>query len=75
LRLYLSRAPDLNTTHRVLSRSLEIAHEVERSRESPAGPYDEHRVVLILRERIDTLGNLHRCRQLVSDEGIAPLTH
>ena len=34
LRLYASRAPDLNTTHRVLSCGLEIAQIVERDCQS-----------------------------------------
>ena len=38
-RLYASRAPDLETTPRVLSRSLEIAQKVERDCQSVVGPY------------------------------------
>jgi hypothetical protein len=38
-RVYVSRAPDLETTHRVLSRGLEIAQKVQRDGQSAASSY------------------------------------
>jgi S-adenosylmethionine:tRNA-ribosyltransferase-isomerase (queuine synthetase) len=50
MRLYTSRAPDLNTTHRVFSRRLEIAQKVMGRCQSAVGRYHLCRVVLNLRQ-------------------------
>src|ERR1700686_725682 len=73
-RPYASRAPELKSTHCVLSRGLEISQEVGRACQSAIGTYQERGVFLLLRQRVNALGNLHRGRQLVSHGGIVPLT-
>src|SRR5271166_6452593 len=75
LRLYASRAPDLNTSFYVLSCRFEIAQKVERDCQSDVASYHKRRVILLLRQRVDSFGNPHRCSHLVSDEGITTLTH
>src|SRR6516164_2449873 len=74
-RLDVSRAPDPNTMHRVLSRGLEIARKVERACQGVVGPNLYHRVILPLRQRVNSFGDLHCSRHLVSEKCIAPLTY
>src|SRR5258707_5295974 len=73
--LYAPRAPNLNTTHRVLSRGLELAQIVERRYQSLTGSYHYGGVVLLHCQRMDSLRDPQRCTQLVRDIGIAPLSH
>ena len=65
MRLDASRAPDLNTMPRVFSRGLKIAQKVEYDCQSLVGTYHERWVILFLRQRINSFGNLHRCCELV----------
>src|SRR5215469_11344121 len=74
-RLDVPRAPDPNTTHRVLARGLEIAQKVECGCETVVGPNHYRSVTLLLRQRVNSFGNLHCRSQFVPVEGIAPLTY
>src|ERR1700675_3980418 len=74
MRLAVSRAPDLNTMHRVLSSGLEITQKIERGCQRGVGSNHYLWVVLFLRQRVNTFSNLHCCTQLVRHEGKAPLT-
>ena len=75
-RLYATRAPDLKTMHRVLSRGLKIAHIVERELPTRCR-------LLSLAQSHSALGPASKLgsqsalltRQLVGHEGIAPLTY
>ena len=49
-RPYASRAPELKSTHCVLSRGLEISQEVGRACQSAIGTYQERGVFLLLRQ-------------------------
>ena len=75
MRLYAPRAPDLDAMYRVYSPGLKIAQKVMRHCQSAAGSYDPRRIVLLPRQRINPLGNLYRCCELVVHKGVAPLTH
>jgi hypothetical protein len=69
--LNVSRAPDFYTTHRVLSRGLVITQKDERVCQSAVASNYQRCIVLFLRERVTSFGNLHRCRQLVRELYIA----
>src|SRR6516164_4695191 len=75
LRVYVSRVPDMQTTHGGLPRSVELAQIVVRACQSAGTSELECSVIRLLRQRVNSWGNLHRRRQLVGDEGVAPLTH
>jgi len=51
-------------------RGLELAHPEERVCQSAVGLRQEDRVILLQRQRVKSLGNLHRGRQPVGDEGM-----
>src|SRR6516162_5317840 len=65
--------PDINSTHRESSSGLKITGPVERRCQSVACPNHLRRVILLLRQRVSSFGNLHRSRQLVSHQSMAPL--
>src|SRR5271170_7548271 len=69
-----SRTPDHNTTHRVLSRGLEITQKEERACQSGVGSNRYRWVVLFLGQRVKSFRNLHCSRQLVSHQCMAPPT-
>src|SRR5215831_4522477 len=73
--LYASRPPYLNTTHRVLSRGLELAQIVERRYQRLTGSYHYGGVVLLYCQRTDSLCDPQSRAQLFGDVGIAPLSH
>src|SRR5262252_9921685 len=75
MRLAAARMPDINSTHRESSSGLEIARKVERRCQSVACPNHLRRVILLLRERVSSFGNLHCSRQLVSHLCMAPLPY
>src|SRR5262245_40204928 len=75
MRLVAARMPDINSTHRESSSGLEIAQKVVRRCQSVARPNHLRRVILLLRERVSSFGNLHRSRQLVSHLCMAPLPY
>src|SRR5260370_26155688 len=74
-RLDVPRAPNPNAAHSVLSRALEVAQKVERGGETVVGPNHHRSVILLLRQRVNSFGNLHSRSQFVSVAGIAPLTY
>jgi hypothetical protein len=61
--------------YRVSSPGLKIAQKVMRHCQSAVGSYHPRGIVLRPRQRINPLGNLYRCCELVVHEGVAPLTH
>jgi hypothetical protein len=69
------RAPEVKTTHRKLARGVKIAQIVACACQSARASQHKRSVILLPRQRINSLSNLHRGRQLVGDEGVAPLTH
>src|ERR1700741_3506533 len=74
-RLDVPRAPNRNAAHSVLSRALEVAQKGERGGETVAGPAHYRSVILLLRQRVNSFGDLHCRSQFVPVEGIAPLTY
>src|SRR6516164_7260263 len=75
MRLATRRAPGLNTMNSVLSSGLEIAQKVARNCQNVEGPNHYRGVILLLRKRVYSFGNLHCTRELGSREAIAPQTY
>jgi hypothetical protein len=67
--LYTSRAPNLYTMHRVLSRRLEIAQPVERGCQTAMGSYHERGVVLLFLTWQESCATRSGANQLMTRSG------
>ena len=64
-----------NGVRKITYRDADISQKIEGACQNAAGSYHHTRIIQFLRHCVNSLGNLHRGRQLVSVEGIAPLTY